>query len=296
MSFSGKGKPLSSDSLEELQAILKALAEPKRPETKKEKADFLKRKKALAAKARSAAEEYRLNAFKKYRCEGCFETYLRNRSNFFKDSSQNDGLSKLCIQCEKKKREEYLNRPGVRERQRLKDKLNYQNKGGKEKARKYSAAYYQRAENRIIRNLRTRLKVIVYSRSKGFRNGSTKAFIGCTRRVLFEHIESLWPKDGGMTWENYGKRSGNSGWHIDHIIPYAYFKEEFASGDLGRIKRASALVNHYTNLCPLWGVENLEKSGTLPKWVSYNGRRMNSNLHLKVYGKSYSIEGDNIDI
>jgi hypothetical protein len=51
-----------------------------------------------------------------------------------------------------------------------------------------------------------------------------------------------------MSWENQGK------WHFDHIIPISLAKSE----------EAVLALNHYTNLRPLWGKENIVKSNKLP--------------------------------
>jgi 5-methylcytosine-specific restriction endonuclease McrA len=54
------------------------------------------------------------------------------------------------------------------------------------------------------------------------------------------------PKTGKkMNWKNYGE------WHIDHIIPLAYF-------DL-TIEEELIQAWYYTNLQPLWAEENLKK-------------------------------------
>jgi len=42
-------------------------------------------------------------------------------------------------------------------------------------------------------------------------------------------------------------------WHIDHIIPIA----------LAKNKEEVIKLNHYTNLRPYWGDENLEKSAKI---------------------------------
>ena len=48
----------------------------------------------------------------------------------------------------------------------------------------------------------------------------------------------------GMTWGNYGQ------WHVDHIKPIS----------LARNEQEIIELNHYTNLQPLWGVDNIKKS------------------------------------
>lgn len=53
----------------------------------------------------------------------------------------------------------------------------------------------------------------------------------------------------GMSWENHGE------WHIDHIKPLASFDLEDA------IQYAEAC--HYTNLQPLWKLDNLSKGAKI---------------------------------
>jgi hypothetical protein len=50
-----------------------------------------------------------------------------------------------------------------------------------------------------------------------------------------------------MTWDNYGK------WHIDHIIPLSSAKTE---EELNKLC-------HYTNLQPLWALDNFKKGNKL---------------------------------
>ena len=57
-----------------------------------------------------------------------------------------------------------------------------------------------------------------------------------------------------MSWSNYGTGwygKGMSEWHVDHIIPLTSF-------DL-RIPEQQKLCFHYSNLQPLWALENLVK-------------------------------------
>ncbi|ONG56954.1 hypothetical protein BKE38_05005 [Pseudoroseomonas deserti] len=59
------------------------------------------------------------------------------------------------------------------------------------------------------------------------------------------YIASLF--QDGMSWENYGR------WHLDHIRPLIAF-------DLTDPAQAKAAC-HYTNLRPLWALENQRKHG-----------------------------------
>ena len=47
-----------------------------------------------------------------------------------------------------------------------------------------------------------------------------------------------------MSWDNYGI------WEIDHIIPLA----------TATTKESVLILNHYTNLQPLWAKDNMIKS------------------------------------
>jgi hypothetical protein len=67
----------------------------------------------------------------------------------------------------------------------------------------------------------------------------------CSFEEFFIHIESQFID--GMSWEN------RSLWHIDHIIPLATAKTE------EEILR----LNHYTNLRPLWALDNLKKGSKI---------------------------------
>jgi hypothetical protein len=82
-------------------------------------------------------------------------------------------------------------------------------------------------------------------------NGLTKSartmdMLGCSTDELRRHLEGKW--SAGMMWENYG---GNNGWQIDHVVPCASF-------DLSKPEDQRKCF-HFTNLQPLWAVENRAK-------------------------------------
>lgn len=97
---------------------------------------------------------------------------------------------------------------------------------------------------RLSLNLRDRVSKAVKA-SGGRKAALTERLVGCSAVALRQHLESKFTS--GMTWNNYGFR----GWHIDHIIPCSAF-------DL-RDPKQQNLCFHYTNLQPLWAVDNQRK-------------------------------------
>ena len=91
--------------------------------------------------------------------------------------------------------------------------------------------------------LRGRLNIAIRNKQK---TGSAVEDLGCSVDFLKFYIESKFQP--GMTWENHSRK----GWHIDHIIPLDFFnlenREEFLK------------ACHYTNLQPLWAMDNHKKS------------------------------------
>ena len=75
------------------------------------------------------------------------------------------------------------------------------------------------------------------------RPGSAVSDLGCTVSELRSYLEAQFLP--GMSWENMGK------WHIDHIKPLAGF-------DLTN-RECFLEACHYTNLQPLWAVDNIRK-------------------------------------
>jgi hypothetical protein len=101
---------------------------------------------------------------------------------------------------------------------------------------------------RILCNIRSRIWLALKSLGKSNR---TINLIGCSVLELKIHLEKLFLP--GMTWENYGLK----GWHVDHIIPCAIF-------DLTNPEHQK-ICFHYTNLQPLWWLDNLRKGAKIVK-------------------------------
>lgn len=92
----------------------------------------------------------------------------------------------------------------------------------------------------------TKLRTAIrYSFKRIGKNKPTRTLnlLGCTWEEAKAHIEHLWLE--GMSWENHGLH----GWHIDHIRPVSSFQQHELH-----------LMNHISNLQPLWAKDNLSKS------------------------------------
>lgn len=74
----------------------------------------------------------------------------------------------------------------------------------------------------------------------------TIEIIGCSFEDLKRYIEDKFVL--GMCLDNYGE------WHIDHIIPISYAKD----------KEDILRLNHYSNLQPLWSIDNMVKGN---RWI-----------------------------
>ncbi len=78
------------------------------------------------------------------------------------------------------------------------------------------------------------------------KNKETQQILGCTFEQFMLHIERQFTK--GMSWERMGAEI-----HIDHILPLATAKDV----------RDVIALNHFTNLRPMWAVENIKKGAQL---------------------------------
>lgn len=88
-------------------------------------------------------------------------------------------------------------------------------------------------------------------REKSFKKCSKAGeIIGCDWRHFKSHIEAQFIDN--MSWDNRGQ------WHIDHIVPLASAK---TPEDVVRL-------NHYSNLRPLWAIDNLKKGARMPSPIA----------------------------
>lgn len=120
----------------------------------------------------------------------------------------------------------------------------------KRNRRKYNQNIKPMTHAWFKRKLRNVVRLAIKRQGKHHKKlRSTAQLLGCTFDQLKSHLESKFDKR--MTWDNYGYY----GWHIDHIRPCESF-------DLSKCEQQEKCF-HYTNLQPLWWIENLKKND---KW------------------------------
>jgi len=100
---------------------------------------------------------------------------------------------------------------------------------------------------REAKNLRSRNRHIItkiINKQKLIESTFIKLF-GCSSKVFIARFEKYFKENPGMGWNNYGA------WQMDHIKPLKEFELDTEAN--------RKLANHYTNLRPEWGLNNLQK-------------------------------------
>ncbi len=210
-------------------------------------------------------------------CCRCKE--IKDLDGFYRNRCEKDGRARLCKSCSKTqdKLRDSLNREkkSIRAKKWYKENhqevIDAQKEYAKQNKDKIAARQlkwknenrehcrkrdreYARKQSRD--NIQFRLKHRLRSRIRGAlrSNGARKAvktmdLIGCSALELQQWIQGLFT--AGMSWE--GLMAGLI--HIDHIKPCSSF-------DLTDPEQQKACF-HYTNLQPLWRLDNLRKNDKL---------------------------------
>ena len=199
-----------------------------------EKTKEIKRKWAKSAEGQKYSKEYR----KEY--EQTAE-YKQRRREFEKKNNQTE------------KRKEYIKNYnkeyGKTGKYKLaREKYNKSEKGRATTNKYMSTKYHSDSTFKLVMNIRNRLNK--YLEIKNIKKEhKTFKMIGCTPEYLKTYLEKKFysnPETGEkMTWKNHTIH----GWHVDHIIPL----------DKAEDYKDLEKLAHYTNLQPMWSMENWRK-------------------------------------
>lgn len=174
------------------------------------------------------------------------EYYYKNKEK--KDKQRKENYLKKSDTIKEKRKKYYYNNKEVC----INQVSNYY-KNNKEKIRERQRNVYKIKKNTDLKYKITKLlrgRISAAMKLSGVRKKTkTMDLVGCSISFLKEYIENKF-KDG-MNWGNHGIY----GWHIDHIIPCSLF-------DLTKEEEQRKCF-HYTNLQPLWSVDNLKKSNKI---------------------------------
>lgn len=161
-------------------------------------------------------------------CNNC--GFLKNLRLFPKRNGSVDGYRGRCFECQREYNREYHKLNKSRDRDLIKNRRD---------------KYLSKTENKILLNIRGMLKR--YLKSKGLKkNTKIEKIIGLSKDKFKVYIESQFLDD--MNWTNYGIN-----WHIDHIVPISFGKNE----------SEIMMLNNYKNLRPLWSFDNQSKNKKL---------------------------------
>ena len=202
---------------------------------------------------RGVCKECRNNTEKKYVGENIILRKKKWRdSNKDKIKKHYLDTKKNILEYQKKYREE--NREKVLERKKIYYKENKdivlikQKIYRKNNKHKRNSSEKLKKENDVVYSLLTgmRSRLCNFLKTKNItKKNKTFEIVGCTPQELKEHLEKQFVD--GMNWEN------RSEWHIDHIIPLSSAKTE----------EEIYKLSHYTNLQPLWAIDNIKKSNNI---------------------------------
>lgn len=163
----------------------------------------------------------------------------RDRTEYFKEYYR-----KNAERCKKAQRDRYAANPAA-SKKRWRNWVDNNREVFRVKCREYKKQR-RKTDKQFALRLAVRERIKRYMKQHRAQ-GSVTSALGCSWSELMRHLESKFQP--GMSWEN------RADWHIDHIRPLS----SFDLTDPAQFAQAA----HYTNLQPLWALDNLRKSN---KW------------------------------
>jgi len=178
--------------------------------------------------------------------------------DFYSDKSSKDGMSYHCAECVKERTKRILST----DEGKTTSKNSY--------SKRMSEPLYA-SKIRIRKSISS-----IFVRNKLKKKSKTYEILNCDYIHFKEYIENLF--SGDMSWDNFGDI------HLDHIIPISMANDE------SEIIR----LNHYTNLQPLWKIDNLEKNNKIiPEMIESHFENYPDSPAYKFYLDN--IKGQNND-
>lgn len=183
----------------------------------------------------------------RFYCKMCVkEERLKNSENIVEYRKQYAIKNKENRRLYKLKNKEKLKEQDKQYRLNNKDRYNQwrisNKKSINDKANQYNK---DKKSTDSLFKLRSNIRTLIANciKRQGYKKtSSTFEILGCTFEEFKKHLENQFTE--GMSWNNAGE------WHIDHVYPVS-----LATDENHLIK-----LNHYTNLQPLWAIDNLKKS------------------------------------
>jgi len=177
--------------------------------------------------------------------------YREENKEYFQDYNKKYHLKNSDNLLEKKKEYYRENREKILKNYHINKEIHaISNKkwrdNNKEEINKYKREYESRrkSEDKLYKLSGSIRSLISTSFRKKYTIKSKKTIeiLGCSFEEFKLHIEGKF--DINMNWENYGTY-----WHLDHMIPISWSKNE----------EELIKLNHYSNYQPLYWKENLKK-------------------------------------
>lgn len=152
-------------------------------------------------------------------------------------------ISKKCCECGNEFRP-FGNLPNILTCSKKCSRARY----NKNRQKWQSHRYHSDPAFRLGQCMKQRIYKVLRPTSLKKAGRKTIAMIGCSIEFLREHLQQKFKE--GMAWNNYGTH-----WQVDHILPISSF-------NLNNPEHQRK-VFHYSNLQPLWAMENLAKSNKI---------------------------------
>jgi hypothetical protein len=162
------------------------------------------------------------------KCTKC--NVVKALTEFNKRKASKDGLDYRCRECDHVANHIWHKNPENRKRRK------------KAWVKNSIKAYKSNPQRKIATDIRIRNRYIIKN-IETVNDETVMNMLGCSRTQFKAHIEKHFKP--GMSWNNHGA------WHQEHDKPLSKF-------DLLDEKQVK-IANHYTNIYPMWGLNNYIK-------------------------------------